>query len=77
MANIDSTQQARQFVAGEHQDGHRRSGEERSSSQPLDQLEIGDDHHGDDDIIYPTGIKVWLAVGALYMAYFLNGLVCQ
>lgn len=78
MANISSTQQARQLVADEHQEGHIRSGEEQpSSSRPVELLEVGKDHHGEDnEIVYPSGIKVWLAIAALYMAYFVNGLVC-
>lgn len=28
-----------------------------------------------DNITYPTGLKVWLAMAAIYTAHFLNGLV--
>ncbi len=77
MAVTRVTQQARQSVSDEHQDEPNRSDEERPpSSRPAELLEIGDvTTAGDDEIVYPSGIKVWLALGALYTAYFLNGLV--
>lgn len=43
--------------------------------QPTAQLEIDDNSQAPDDVVYPKGLKVWLAIGAMYMAFFLNGLV--
>jgi hypothetical protein len=78
MAPTNATQQAHQAIPREPQDESNRSDEEHApSSRPTEQLGMGDDSHAEDgEIVYPSGIKVWLAVGALYTAYFLNGLVC-
>lgn len=44
------------------------------SAPPATQLDISEPNEPGDHV-YPTGPKVYLAVGALYTAFFLNGLV--
>ena len=45
-----------------------------TSAPPATQLDISEPNEPEDHV-YPTGPKVYLAVGALYTAFFLNGLV--
>lgn len=45
-----------------------------TSAPPATQLDISEPNEPEEDV-YPTGPKVYLAVGALYTAFFLNGLV--
>jgi hypothetical protein len=47
-----------------------------NSLPSVEQLDIIEPDQPEDHI-YPTGIKVYLAVGALYTAFFLNGLVSK
>lgn len=42
--------------------------------RPTEQLEVDDAPPADDEVIYPTGFKVYLALAALYTTFFLNGL---
>ena len=49
-----------------------------SSSRPervMEQLEVDENAPPVEEVVYPTGAKVWLALGALYTAGFLQGLV--
>lgn len=47
-----------------------------TSAPPATQLDISEPNEPE-DLVYPTGPKVYLAVGALYTAFFLNGLVSK
>lgn len=43
--------------------------------QPQEQMEVEETPRSDEeDIVYPTGIKFWLAMGSLIVTQFLNGL---
>lgn len=41
----------------------------------MEQLEVDENAPPVEEVVYPTGAKVWLALGALYTAGFLQGLV--
>jgi hypothetical protein len=43
--------------------------------QPREQLEVEEDGFSDENITYPTGLKLWLTMASLCIAYSLNGLV--
>ena len=45
-----------------------------ASTQPIEQLEVNENVPSE-EVVYPTGAKVWLALGAMYTAFFLTGLV--
>lgn len=42
---------------------------------PQEQLEVEEGGISDENIIYPTGPKLWLTMASLCIAYFLIGLV--
>jgi hypothetical protein len=43
--------------------------------RPQKQLEIEETDFSDDNVIYPTGPKLWLTMGSMSIALFLHGLV--
>ena len=43
--------------------------------QPQEQLEVDEGGPSEENIVYPTGSKLWLTMGSLCLACFLNGLV--
>lgn len=49
--------------------------ETRIPGRPQEQLEIEETNFSDENINYPTGPKLWMTVGSMCIAQFLNGLV--
>ena len=42
---------------------------------PQEQLEVDEGGTSEENIVYPSGPKLWLTMGSLCLACFLNGLV--
>lgn len=45
------------------------------AGQPSSELHVDDNPSAGDEVEYQTGVRVWLAIAAMYTALFLNGLV--
>lgn len=71
MTDHDHRSDTEATVAENHVDSNNTA-----STTQVEQMSIGENGQSEDEIVYPSGAKVWFAVGALYTAFFLNGLVC-
>ncbi|KAK2758190.1 hypothetical protein FQN54_004034 [Arachnomyces sp. PD_36] len=51
-----------------------RAEEAGAPGKPQEQLEVEEAELADEDIVYPTGPKLWLTIGSMCIAQFLHGL---
>lgn len=74
MASVISRQSSTQIVESITSTS-REASNTLNVGRPSEQLEIDDAPRSTDEVVYPTGPKLYLALAALYTAAFLNGLV--
>ena len=75
MADVISSRQGSTQIVERITSTPRESSDTLNVGRPSEQLEIDDTPPGTDEVVYPTGPKLYLALAALYTAAFLNGLV--